>query len=168
MKWANVISVISNESDLGFVGKKFCSIECLRMNPLPRLAKITSLFVILSLNTATAGVCLGQNGRASGGDTPDETAIAQRVAEEIKEERREFQLQELMLAKAGSWIFKPGETPRVLWRDVETVRRLGGDEPLQVRQGERTKILVFFSIFLAYREAKRWDCAAGSPVWCSS
>lgn len=40
---------------------------------------------------------------------------------------------ELMLAKAGSWIFKPGETPRVLWRDVETVRRLGCDEPLRVR-----------------------------------
>ena len=133
MKWANVISVISNESDLGFVGKKIGSIECLRMNPLPHLAKITSLFVILSLNTALAGVCLGQNGRAAGGDTPDETAFAQRVAEDIKEERWEFPLQELMLAKAGSWIFKPGETPRLLWRDVEAVRRLGGDEPLQVR-----------------------------------
>lgn len=103
------------------------------MNPLPHLAKIASLFVILSLNTALAGVCLGQNGRATGGDTPDETAIAQRIAEDIKEKRQEFQLQELMLAKAGSWIFKPGETPRVLWRDVETVRRLGGDESLQVR-----------------------------------
>lgn len=103
------------------------------MNLFPRLAKITSLLVILSLTTVLAGICLGQNGRAAGDDTPDKTAIAQRVAEDKKEERREFQLQELMLAKAGSWIFKPGETPRVLWRDVETVRRLGCDEPLRVR-----------------------------------
>ncbi|TWU41476.1 D-alanyl-D-alanine carboxypeptidase precursor [Novipirellula aureliae] len=50
-----------------------------------------------------------------------------------REERREFQSQELMLAKSASWIFKLGETPRVLWRDVETVRRLGGNEPLRVR-----------------------------------
>ncbi len=50
-----------------------------------------------------------------------------------REERREFQSQELMLAKSGSWIFKPGETPRILWRDAETVRRLGCREPLRVR-----------------------------------
>jgi hypothetical protein len=55
-------------------------------------------------------------------------------ADEVKrEERREFQSQELMLAKSGSWIFKLDETPRILWRDAETVRRLGCDEPLRVR-----------------------------------
>lgn len=61
------------------------------------------------------------------------TIQAEPTAERIKEERREFQSQELMLAKEGSWIFKPGETPRILWRDIETVRRLGCQEPLQVR-----------------------------------
>jgi len=103
------------------------------MNPFPSFAKITSAFVIVSLNTVLIGICCGQNGRTTGGEKPDKTAIPQRVAEDIKEERREFQLQELMLAKAGSWVFKPGETPRVLWRDVETVQRLGFDEPLKVR-----------------------------------
>jgi CubicO group peptidase (beta-lactamase class C family) len=103
------------------------------VNALPRFGKISSLFVIVSLNTVLSGICFGQNERATGGETPDKTAIPQRVAEDIKEERREFQLQELMLAKSGGWIFKPGETPRVLWRDVEAVRRLGGDELLKVR-----------------------------------
>lgn len=55
------------------------------------------------------------------------------VAKRLSEERREFQLQELMLAKSSGWIFKPGETPRVLWRDIDTVRRLGCNEPLRVR-----------------------------------
>jgi CubicO group peptidase (beta-lactamase class C family) len=53
--------------------------------------------------------------------------------ERKEEDRREFQLQELMLAKSGGWILKPGETPRILWRDAETVRRLGCSEPLRVR-----------------------------------
>lgn len=38
-----------------------------------------------------------------------------------------------MLAKTGGWIFKPGQTPRLVWRDPETVRRLGCSEPLRVR-----------------------------------
>lgn len=114
-------------------------VERWRIDPLPRFAKFSSLLAIASLNVFLVGVCLGQNGGGVGHD-PGETAITRRVAEDKKrvaedkkEERREFQLQELMLAKAGTWIFKPGETPRVLWRDVETVRRLGCSEPLKVR-----------------------------------
>ncbi len=81
------------------------------MKPLPRLARIVPLILIVSLTTIQAEL----------------------AAERKREERQEFQSQELMLAKAGSWIFKPGDTPRVLWRDIETVRRLGCNEPLQVR-----------------------------------
>ncbi len=103
------------------------------MNLLARVARIASLSVILSLTTVLAGVCLGQSGGATGHASATPVATPQQVAEEAKAERREFQSQELMLAKTGGWIFKLGETPRVIWRDIETVRRLGCDEPLNVR-----------------------------------
>ena len=62
------------------------------------------------------------------------TPSAEEVAAERKgQDRRQFQSQELMLARSGSWIFKPGETPRVLWRDQETVSRLGCNQTLRVR-----------------------------------
>ncbi|HBJ38061.1 MAG TPA: hypothetical protein DDZ51_25550, partial [Planctomycetaceae bacterium] len=135
-QWAILVVIINKESGWGSVGKS-CLAVLLRMNPFPCFAKITSLFVVVSLTAVWTAVwtaaCLGQDERATGGETPDKTAIPQRVAEDIIEERREFQLQELMLAKSGGWIFKSGETPRLLWRDVETVRRLGCDEPLKVR-----------------------------------
>lgn len=83
------------------------------MNPLARLAWIALLLLVVSLTTLPAA--------------------AEQAAERKREERREFQLQELMLAKSGSWLFQPGETPRILWRDVETVRRLACKEPLRVR-----------------------------------
>lgn len=60
-------------------------------------------------------------------------AVAQRSTAAIREMRREFQSQELMLAKSRSWIFHPGETPRILWRDIETLQRLGHTGPLRVR-----------------------------------
>jgi len=116
----------------GSVGS-FNSVERLSMNPLPRFARIASLLAIVSLTTGLAGFSFGQGEGAVGGDSSNAAGTAHRVAEDKKEERREFQSQELMLAKTGGWIFKPGETPRVMWRDVETVRRLGCDEPLNVR-----------------------------------
>lgn len=51
----------------------------------------------------------------------------------LAERRLQFQSQELMLAKSGGWIFMPGNSPRIIWRDVEEVRRLAGDVPLRVR-----------------------------------
>lgn len=81
---------------------------------------------------------VAQNEGATNGVSSNATGTAERdaedkKAEDKKQERRQFQLQELMLAKAGGWIFKPGETPEVLWRDIERVRRLGCVEPLKVR-----------------------------------
>ncbi|MBM3860003.1 MAG: beta-lactamase family protein [Verrucomicrobia bacterium] len=48
-------------------------------------------------------------------------------------ERQQFQAQELIAAKPGGWIFKPGETPRIIWRDADEVRRLGFNGELRVR-----------------------------------
>lgn len=77
-------------------------------------------------------------GRAQAEHGPSGTAKStpgedQAAAERLREDRREFQSQELMLAKAGTWIFPPGQTPRILWRDPETVARLGCRQPLHVR-----------------------------------
>jgi CubicO group peptidase (beta-lactamase class C family) len=57
----------------------------------------------------------------------------QQEAKRIQEQRQQFQIQELIAAKPSAWLFKPGETPRVAWRDADEVRRLGFDGPLRVR-----------------------------------
>lgn len=67
---------------------------------------------------------------AAKSNAPSAEALA---AERKRQASHEFQSQELMLARSGTWIFKPGETPRILWRDMETVRRLGCDGRLRVR-----------------------------------
>src|SRR5205823_5028811 len=50
-----------------------------------------------------------------------------------KEERRRFQGQEPITARPSSFIFNPGEPPRIVWRDVDDVRRMGADGALRVR-----------------------------------
>ncbi|MCL4202782.1 MAG: beta-lactamase family protein [Pirellulaceae bacterium] len=52
---------------------------------------------------------------------------------ELREQRRQFQLQEMIVARSGSWIFQPGDAPRIVWRDVEELQRLGGDPRLRIR-----------------------------------
>ena len=54
--------------------------------------------------------------------------IAARAAE-----RREFQAQELTTARPMSFIFNADQPPRVIWRDVETIRRLGGPVDFELR-----------------------------------
>ena len=103
------------------------------MKPLPGLARPPLMLGILCLTIVLAGFAYGQTDEATDGGASPADATGERVAERKREQRREFQTQELMLAKSGGWIFKPGDTPRVLWRDIETVRRLGCTEPLQVR-----------------------------------
>ncbi len=51
----------------------------------------------------------------------------------LRQERELFQAQELITAKRNHWVFQAGEAPRIIWRDVEEVRRLGVDQPLAVR-----------------------------------
>ena len=103
------------------------------MNGSTRFTWIVLLLPAVSLATMLASRAHGQTEAGADGAASTTPTVDKQVDEGKREERREFQSQELMLAKSGSWIFKPGETPRILWRDVETVRRLGCSEPLSVR-----------------------------------
>jgi CubicO group peptidase (beta-lactamase class C family) len=51
----------------------------------------------------------------------------------LKEQRRSFQDQELTVARPFGYIFNPRDPPRIIWRDVDEVRRLGADGHLRVR-----------------------------------
>jgi CubicO group peptidase (beta-lactamase class C family) len=69
---------------------------------------------------------------------PPQTALpaegsADSAARQTADERQLFQAQQLITALPDTWVFPPGKTPRIVWRDVETVRRLGGDPELGVR-----------------------------------
>ena len=55
------------------------------------------------------------------------------TTQELRDDRRQFQAAELVPAKASTFIFNPGQAPRIVWRDVDEVRRLGGDGRLSVR-----------------------------------
>jgi CubicO group peptidase (beta-lactamase class C family) len=54
-------------------------------------------------------------------------------SEALRQERQQFQLQELITATPNMWIFSPGQTPRIVWRDGNEVRRLGVTDPLRIR-----------------------------------
>src|SRR5689334_15498904 len=55
------------------------------------------------------------------------------ITDSLREERRWFQVQELITATPNTWIFNPGDPPRIVWRDVDKVRHLGVKHPLRVR-----------------------------------
>jgi len=67
------------------------------------------------------------------------------------QQRRQFQDQELMTATSGSWIFPPGQVPKIIWRDVDAVRQLGGDVDFRVRWFNSQ-----LAEFPAPSEAGRW------------
>ena len=50
-----------------------------------------------------------------------------------KAERQRFQEAELITAKPFSFIFNQGQTPKIVWRDIEEVRQLGFIGPLKTR-----------------------------------
>ena len=84
------------------------------MNHTARLACVPFLLSILCLVALPGHRCLGQINQAlpsTKATKPDVPSAEQSTAERKREERREFQSQELMLAKSGSWFFTPGETP---------------------------------------------------------
>jgi CubicO group peptidase (beta-lactamase class C family) len=55
------------------------------------------------------------------------------TAPTLAQQRRDFQTQELITGKSSSYIFNVGETPRIVWRDLEHVRELGSDGKLRIR-----------------------------------
>ncbi len=81
----------------------------------------------------------------------DASSTSEAEAKRKQEERRQFQSQELLTAKPGTWIFQPGETPRIVWRDLEGVRCLGCDGRLRVRWFDAK-----LQEFPAPREPGRW------------
>ncbi|MBN1912525.1 MAG: beta-lactamase family protein [Pirellulales bacterium] len=103
------------------------------MNHTTRFASISLLLAVVCLFTPPADCCLGQTGQVSTGVHLSDSSALKKAAQRKQQERHEFQSQELILAKAGTWIFNPVETPRIVWRDVEAVRRLGCSKSLRVR-----------------------------------
>lgn len=57
---------------------------------------------------------------------------ADQPAESLPEQRRLFQQLELITARPYTFVFDPGRPPRIVWRDVDEAKRLGGS-PLRVR-----------------------------------
>lgn len=52
---------------------------------------------------------------------------------QLRDDRRAFQDQQLITAKPNSFILTGDKTPRIIWRDADEVRRLGGETRLRVR-----------------------------------
>ena len=53
--------------------------------------------------------------------------------DDLPAQRASFQSQELIPSHSGNWVFQVGKTPRLIWRDVDEIRRLGGAVDIQVR-----------------------------------
>src|SRR5262249_56155997 len=77
----------------------------------------------------------GRGGAGAGGGGPPGggRGAGPGAPEPLKVRRRLFQDQELTTARPFSSIFNPGDPPRLIWRDVDEVRRLGSDGRLRVR-----------------------------------
>lgn len=60
-------------------------------------------------------------------------ALAQSATSTMRQARREFQSQSTITAKPFTFVFSSTEFPKIVWRDVDEVRRLGADGDLRVR-----------------------------------
>jgi CubicO group peptidase (beta-lactamase class C family) len=69
----------------------------------------------------------------------------------LVKQRSLFQSQELMTSKQAGWIFPMEKTPRLVWRDVDEVRELGGDVKFRVRWFNSQ-----FEEFSEPKESGRW------------
>ena len=95
--------------------------------------KVLAAVVVLMPGVILAAPAPTSQLAAVGPPAQEGAATPESAAQRKQDERRQFQAQELITAQPGTWIFKPGETPRIVWRDVEAVQRLGGDTRLRVR-----------------------------------
>lgn len=82
----------------------------------------------LAVPTHEGRVKADQDLTASVSDSPGTSR-----AESTAELRRKFQSQELTPSSSNHWIFNPGDPPRIVWRDLAEVQRLGFKGALQVR-----------------------------------
>ena len=70
---------------------------------------------------------------ALGADCRPVKARQSENSRDVRAERQQFQAQELITTKFGSWIFQLGTIPKLVWRDVNEVQRLGGQNSLPIR-----------------------------------
>ncbi len=52
---------------------------------------------------------------------------------DINQQRIAFQNQELITAKSAGWVFNITDTPKLVWRDAETIKDLGVNIPIQIQ-----------------------------------
>lgn len=79
------------------------------------------------------------------------------TTESLTQQRRDFQNQQIITAQSMSYICNPNAPPRLVWRDVDRVRELGGDGTLRVR---------WFDVDL--KEAKAPDHPGRWGAWIES
>ena len=60
-------------------------------------------------------------------------AYGLQTVEDVRKERLQFQNQEVVPSRFGGWVFQVGNPPRLIWRDVDQIRRLGGDVSFRLR-----------------------------------
>ncbi|TWU25105.1 D-alanyl-D-alanine-carboxypeptidase/endopeptidase AmpH precursor [Novipirellula galeiformis] len=75
----------------------------------------------------------GTAAETTGSETTAHEDAPQLTIEQKRAERREFLEQTLITAKPSSWIFKLDAPPRIVWRDLQTIQRLGGPTEIHVR-----------------------------------
>jgi CubicO group peptidase (beta-lactamase class C family) len=83
------------------------------------------------LAVVTVSLCFGALAEQS--EPPARPAEQGQGLKRKQEERRRFQDEELITARPFTFIFNPGDPPRIVWRDLDEVRRLGCDGRLRVR-----------------------------------
>ena len=101
-------------------------------------AGLCNVVLMATLCVVAVGVAAGSLAQVtptapSGGPRPPVRAGEEAELNRKKEERRRFQDHELITARPWSRIFNPGDPPRIIWRDVDDVRRMGCDGQLRVR-----------------------------------
>lgn len=66
-----------------------------------------------------------------------EPLLAQAVGGAETANSKQFQTQELVPHRSIGWVFPQTQPPRLIWRDAEEVKRLGGESPPKVRWFDR-------------------------------
>jgi CubicO group peptidase (beta-lactamase class C family) len=95
------------------------------------IVRCAILLLVIGLTGRFEGRCLGQTQPAP--ITGKASSIQEKDTERKRKQRRQFQAQELITAKRNTWIFQSGQPPRIIWRDIEEVRRLDFEGPLRIR-----------------------------------
>jgi len=93
------------------------------------MSRTCSLAALLAVIAASLGV---RGGEARLTQSMNAVGREQELKRK-QEDRRRFQDQELITARPFTFIFNPGDPPRIVWRDADEVRRLGSDGRLRVR-----------------------------------